>query len=411
MNLYCERVLFDYEKQAYEVVFDFNNMSDLEELARRTNVQISNVPSQTLLILNNLKFESYKGPRAGFWYDIPICFFENFKMINEESEYRLIKFNLTMRDDQKLNFQQFRTIDGKLYKKNEETKDFYDSEFYKDIKEIGDIRNLQLIVRDVGCGNLNEVSGEKLCPICNLECCNWRGVNEDRFRLIYDLGGDVKFSNKEMDDIFDRANLTSPFYAVISHWDLDHYRAILDLDDTQLRLMKNIVVPSKMPNTLQLNKGLNRLQSFGINIDIIPPALKRERSRRIELISRGKIHNFKLFRSSDGANINQSGIVLTIEGDRKVAVLTGDHHYPQIYNGVLNRSSIKPYELVVPHHGGNAGDFDLSLWNRIPLASGGLSTKSFRYKNLPQGKIHNFFITQKSFHCTECRESDYVTTL
>ncbi|MGR5962536.1 hypothetical protein ACT7DN_19860 [Bacillus paranthracis] len=124
----------------------------------------------------------------------------------------------------------------------------------------------------------------------------------------------MKFSNKEMDDIFDRANLTSPFYAVISHWDLDHYRAILDLDDTQLRLMKNIVVPSKMPDTLQLNKALNRLQSFGINIDIIPPALKRERSRRIELISRGKIHNFKLFRSSDGANINQSGIVLTIEG-------------------------------------------------------------------------------------------------
>ncbi|MGR5962537.1 hypothetical protein ACT7DN_19865 [Bacillus paranthracis] len=101
----------------------------------------------------------------------------------------MIKFNLTMHDDQKLNFQQFRTIDGKLYKKNEETKDFYDSEFYKDIKEIGHIWNLQLIVRDVGCGNWNEVSEDNLCPICNLECCNWSGVNEDTFRLIYDLGG------------------------------------------------------------------------------------------------------------------------------------------------------------------------------------------------------------------------------
>ncbi|PFF04199.1 aldolase, partial [Bacillus anthracis] len=109
-----------------------------------------------------------------------------------------------------------------LYNKNEKTIDFKSSKLYRDMKEIEDIPKLKLIVRDVGCGNRNEVV-------------------RDRFRLIYDLGGDIKFSNKEMENIFTRVNLTGPYYAVISHWDLDHYRAVLDLDDAQLALMKNIV--------------------------------------------------------------------------------------------------------------------------------------------------------------------------
>ncbi|HDX9535344.1 TPA: aldolase [Bacillus thuringiensis] len=397
MDLYCERVFFNYKRQAYEVVFDFNKMSDLKELAWFLNIEILKESSKTLLILNDVKVESYQGPKAGCWYNIPICFFSDFNIVNEDDENRLIRFNLTMRDNQKLNFRKFRVIDkylynDHLYNKHEKTIDFKNSKLYRDMKEIEDIPKLKLIVRDVGCGNWNEVVG-------------------DRFRLIYDLGGDIKFSNKEMENIFTRVNLTGPYYAVISHWDLDHYRAVLDLDDAQLALMKNIVVPSKMPNTLQLNKALHRLQSFGITIDIITPAFKSGRGRGVELIFRGGVNNFKFFRSSDGANINQSGIVLTIEGIKKVAVLTGDHHYTQIYNGVLSRKFLKPYEFVVPHHGGNAGNFDLNIWNSIPFASGVLSTKSLRYKNLPQGKIHNFFITKKSFHCTECKASDYVTTL
>ena len=43
-----------------------------------------------------MKFEAYKGPRAGSWYDIPICTFEEFRILNkeEERENRLIRFYL-----------------------------------------------------------------------------------------------------------------------------------------------------------------------------------------------------------------------------------------------------------------------------------------------------------------------------
>ncbi|MGE7880298.1 aldolase [Peribacillus muralis] len=360
--------------------------------------------TKTLLILNNIIFEKYRGAKAGYWYDIPLDFFENFNVLQEAQEYRLIMFKATTCNAQMLDFQQFRSRNEDLFIRFPyhffprhffshrffSYINFEDSFFYRYLCHKGPIKNLELIVRDVGCGNWNEVKG-------------------DDFFLIYDLGGDIKFTDSDMELIFDKAKINRPFFGIISHWDLDHYRALLDLDDSQLKLMKNIVVPSKMPSTLQLKSALRRLIHLGIKVDIILPSLKI--GSRIDLISQGRVNNVELFRSSDGANINQSGIVLTIEGANKIGVLTGDHHYPQIYNAVLNIKSLKPYELVVPHHGGNAGNFDLTLWSSIPFSSGALSTMSGRYRNLPQTKVHNFFVTKKSFHCTECQKKPYTTFL
>lgn len=394
MYLYCERVIFDKSIEAYEVIFDFNSNSDLEELKRFADVIDTNQRStstKTLLILNNILFEKYRGARAGYWYDIPLDFFENFNLSNEEEEYSLIMFNATTRNGKRLDFQQFRSRNENLFIPSILfNSTYFKNSFFFDYLPKEPIQNLKLIVRDVGCGNWNEVQG-------------------DGFFLIYDLGGDIKYTDSDMKLILNKAKINRPFFGIISHWDLDHYRALLDLDDSQLKLMINIVVPSKMPNTLKLRSVLRRLCKLNIKIDIIKPSLKT--GRRINLNSQGRINNLELFRSSDGANINQSGIVLTIEGTNKIGVLTGDHHYPQIYNAVLNNQSLKPYELVVPHHGGNAGEFDLALWNSIPFSSGALSTKSGRYRNLPQTKVHNFFVTNKSFHCTECQKKPYTTFL
>jgi len=388
--LYCERAFFNNKTKAYEVIFDFNRKSDLIEFAEFSSIDMKD-SSDTLIIIENVKFKKYKAPRAGVWYDIPIDIFGQFEIIPGELEFRLIKFKLSMRGDIELNFQQFQMSSSSLFNNNRiESINFKDSIFYKRILGIGPLQNSELIVRDVGCGNWNEIIGTD-------------------FHLIYDLGGDIKFSNAQMDRLFNKVNLNQPYYVVISHWDLDHYRAILDLDDSELKQIVKIIVPSKMPDTLQLNNALTRLQLLMINIEIIQPSPKK--GGRIELISQGKINNFELFRSTDGANINKSGIVLTIEGFKKIGVLTGDHSYPQIYKGVLNTMSIKPYELVIPHHGGSAGKFDSSLWSLMPLSSGCLSTKSLRYRNLPRSEIHNFFIKQKLFHCTECKGTDYQTKL
>ena len=279
-------------------------------------------------------------------------------------------------------------------------KEYVDTCLYKTLKRLETpLHDLELIVRKVGCGNWNELKSK----ISN-------------FWLIYDLGGDIKNNNEEMQRILNRVAFNDqPFIGVISHWDLDHYRGILDMDDNTLRWMKCLIAPTMIPNSLQPNKTIDRLLSLGIPIYLIDKTQRFGRS--ISLSSLGAINNIELFRSCDGHLINQSGIVLTIKGNNRIAILTGDHHYRQIFNYIINTTAYKdnhlPFELVVPHHGGNAGVFDESLWSRINFSSGAISTKSNRYRNMPKYNIHRFFVNTKAFHCTDerCSNSDYITTL
>ena len=90
--------------------------------------------------------------------------------------------------------------------------------------------------------------------------------------------------------------------------------------------------------------------------------------------------------------------------------MTGDHHYYQIYDYVISNSNQNNYQMVVPHHGGNAGMLKQHLWNNINI-NGSLSTKSGRYHNLPTIKNHDYFISQKRFHCTECHGSDCIVPI
>ncbi|MGR5921973.1 hypothetical protein ACT7DD_24365 [Bacillus paranthracis] len=96
MKLYCEKVNFNNKLKTYDIILDFNSMADLEKVAQLLEVQISRESSKTLLHFQKMKFEAYKGPRAGSWYDIPACIFEEFRILNEEEgrENRLIRFYL-----------------------------------------------------------------------------------------------------------------------------------------------------------------------------------------------------------------------------------------------------------------------------------------------------------------------------
>ena len=185
--------------------------------------------------------------------------------------------------------------------------------------------------------------------------------------------------------------------------------------ENDLKLMKCLIAPTKMPDSLQLNRTIERLIALRIPFYLIDKTQRYGRS--ISLTSLGKINNIELFRSCDGHLINQSGIVLTVNGNKRTAILIRDHHYQQIYNFIFNTPNYYnndlSYVLVVPHHGGNAGKFDRRLWSHINFSSGAISTKSNRYRNMPRYDVHGFFVDTKAFHCTDenCRNIDYTIAL
>ena len=62
--------------------------------------------------------------------------------------------------------------------------------------------------------------------------------------------------------------------------------------------------------------------------------------------------------------------MLSVEGNDSIGLLTGDHSYRQIYKVISNSKIEKPYVMVVPHHGGNAGKFDEALWSTVSWHQG-----------------------------------------
>lgn len=377
---------------SYEVVFDFHSQKDVDQVINLKN--ITQDRDGTLLFIKNLKVKRYKNPRAGFWYNLPLSELEGFQVTDDKSEFSMILTTLDGGKLSKFDFIKFKTEGVYRTISEDEYIRIEQSKLWEKLIKVKNIDfKSRLIVRNVGCGNLNEINLTSL---------------KNKIDIFYDFGTDVKFKDSDIKQILRRFPFTNPAYVVISHWDLDHYCALLQLDDNKMKKIKSVLAPSKMPDTKSLVKALNRLKKYNVPVEILGPAKKT--GRKIELVSQGMNKNIEIYRSMDGTKINQSGIVLTVQGKESIGVLTGDHHYRQLLDSVFIKNIDERYVMVVPHHGGNAGIFRKNEWNHIQWRGGAISSQSSRYKNLPRYDIHNHF-TNQGFFCTDCNKDDYYITL
>lgn len=392
VKLYCEKSDFNKKTNSYEAVFDFHTQKDVDQVINLKN--ITQDRNGTLLFMKNLKVKRYKNPRAGFWYNLPLSELEGFQVTDDKIESPMILTTLDGGNLSKFDFIKFK-IDG-VYRpiSEDEYIRIEQSELWEKLKKVKNIHfKSRLIVRNVGCGNLNEINLTSL---------------KNEINIFYDFGADVKFKDGDIKQILRRIPFTNSAYVVISHWDLDHYCVLLQLDDNKMKKIKSVLAPSKMPDTKSLDKVLNHLKKYNVPVEILKPAKKT--GTKIDLVSQGIEKNIEIYRSTDGAKINQSGIVLTVQGERSIGVLTGDHHYRQLLGSVFIKNIDERYVMVVPHHGGNAGTFRKNEWNQIQWRGGAISSQSGRYKNLPQYDIHSHFTNQR-FFCTDCNKDDYYITL
>lgn len=392
MKFYCERVQYDSDNQLCEVVLDFASEKDINIFSME---MFGTRPKmlQSIIILKNVKYILYKGFKSGNWYEIPFSiFFGDFQVQTDVQESSRILSQLEYTSNSSINAQELKINMDKTYIRLGIASDKFN--FQEELLDFVSMKTEpQLIVRNVGCGNWNEIK------------------NDDK-AIIYDLGADIKFSDSKMRNIIKQSSVGNEYIGIISHWDLDHYRAILDMEEKELLNMKGIVIPTLTANTFQFQKTIDRITTLNIPIIKVNPSV-RVIKRRVTLKKVHKFGKIDIYRSCDGANINQSGIVLVVRGESKNAVLTGDHHYSQLRDSVFQDIDLnKQLVFVVPHHGGNAGSFDASYKKVFPKKiEGALSTKVGRYRNLPRSEIHNFFVGVNKFHCTDCDQKDYITFL
>ncbi|KAB0498273.1 ComEC/Rec2 family competence protein [Pseudomonas lini] len=207
--------------------------------------------------------------------------------------------------------------------------------------------------------------------VVNCGHANWNEIETPSDRIIYDVGASRLFTKAEVRAIIDSRTISTekrPICLFISHWDVDHYLALLEFTPIELAKLRNVVVPSQVPNTATFERVRRLLADNNVPLTAIPPAERPPKSSRvIALAQHWRQGAFTLFRATSGRARNQTGIVLGVQGSNQVALLTGDHHYDKVLaaSGDVTSYSKTACVLVTPHHGGAAGNVSAKDWQNF----------------------------------------------
>jgi beta-lactamase superfamily II metal-dependent hydrolase len=193
---------------------------------------------------------------------------------------------------------------------------------------------------------------------------NWNEVETHDVRLIYDTGACRNYGSKQLRSLIDSRKFLQerrPIYLFLSHWDIDHYHALLKFKAAELAKIQHVYAPDRLPNTATLKRVRALLAANGVPLTLLPTQPHPNGKGPIQLVAISHAGPFTIFRSTAGSSTNQTGIVVQVEGTKRFALLTGDHYYSKVL-AASNALPGKTCELVVPHHGGECGVLDQTAW-------------------------------------------------
>ena len=204
----------------------------------------------------------------------------------------------------------------------------------------------------------DSIEGEsEFVRVNNVGQGNWNEYHiGNRIPLVYDLGTNMNASNADIRALIDKifpnykASPKKPLL-VISHWDLDHYKCLLELQMTELILFECFVVKEILP-TATAKKAYDRIKSIPrVKILAISSPTSHTSSEIVQLIE--KENKVSLYHGI-GNNRNTTGIIVNVSNKNALTILSGDCAWYQI-NHLLREEAITKKKrccnIVVPHHG------------------------------------------------------------
>ena len=209
---------------------------------------------------------------------------------------------------------------------------------------------LSVIVKQVDQGSWNEIRAG------------------DYLTAIFDFGYSIHWSATRCKSAVSSLSLQDQPILIISHWDIDHYKLLEAASDDQLRQFNCAILPHTCISATS-KRMAQRLESLCPNVIAVPPTPRTSRSIGMDVLFQG-VH-YILHVGHNSANINLSGLTLTLWGSRGCVFLCADHSYSQLFQHIkpcflsiskpfwdkrklLNCPPL-PCHVVVPHHGGRAG--------------------------------------------------------
>jgi len=254
----------------------------------------------------------------------------------------LIGYEITLTDDITEFFTKSKTFSPFVKHIRREDQSTHNNIEDLDIDQTGKI---SVIVRNVGQGSWNEV------------------YVDDKICLVFDIGTIYHTKKSVMQAIIGNKDLDykkdKPI-CIISHWDVDHYHFLLSLTDETIRSFSKFICRGILPNLTSriIFSRIQALNPTAIRALLAEPAPSGTKYSTILKCINPTNPKYLLYNGSVNNSRNKGGICMAIRTSEKSIILAADMDYGQISDHVLpDLNYPNDHYLVVPHHGGNAGNF------------------------------------------------------
>ncbi|WP_411973691.1 hypothetical protein ACLCDV_11020 [Sphingobacterium sp. Lzh-3] len=243
----------------------------------------------------------------------------------------------------------------------------------------------------------------------NVGHANWNEVEfEHRVKIVYDIGSHLHSTKQEIDNLFAdkyieyKKNLPM---LIISHWDKDHYHALLGLEsETIQQCFSTFIFPEHTPNATS-KRIVDRIRNSLPKNSIHYIKNLKKAGRKVESICEPNC-NIQIYRTRENYSRNKSGILLCVKSSFASVIFSGDADYSTC-NLILQE--LKYYHtnhLVVPHHGGKAGAFKYVPHNSVNFGKAIISTGTSKFLHFKNhlNKTKDDLKTKTKFQIIEVEE-------
>ena len=234
----------------------------------------------------------------------------------------------------------YTVVESKLEKaaSTMETKEL--EHFLDSIAEAGKDEDEYVRVKNIGQGNWNEYHIGNRIP------------------LVFDLGTWMNASNSKTRSLVVEhcpqyvSSAIKPI-VIISHWDLDHYRCLLEMTPEEIGYFGVFVVVETLP-TATAEKAYDLIKKAPKVKVVAIPTFGKSTSKRPVMI-KDCIQSSKVsIYPGVGSNRNSKGLIVVVKNKKTAVLLSGDCPWYQLNHVMRNEAgTVKNVEchLVVPHHG------------------------------------------------------------
>lgn len=370
----------EFNRKKGTILLDFFDSHYYQVFINEIGIEY-NLSRPTMILLNGYKRNIQENTIYRINLDVIDILKNNINLVSQKEDSFLIGFTINVEQIEERIFGSaisIKKLDGYYFNRSIDL-----SKFTFDISG-----KLKVIVRNVGHGNWNEI------------------LSNDDVKIVFDAGASLNDSKSDIRTIIDNRNIAyndAKPILILSHWDKDHYHALLGMTDSELKNNFSAFICRNCQPTLTARKLFSRIENALGIMNTYPISANTKNTKRGVVLFKNVnpiTDKIVLYNAEENKNRNISGLVISVKSKNSSVILSGDCHFGQISRDILPHLNFKHrHHLVVPHHGGNAGKYIYEIPKNVIPGKAIISSGKNNYghpltKNIDSLKSDRYIVEQ-----------------